>query len=368
MSGYAQEPPQRHGDIAKTGILLINLGTPDAPTAKALRPYLKEFLSDPRVIEIPRLLWWPILNLIILNLRPKQSAKKYAAIWTEQGSPLRIHTETLAKLLRGYLGQIIKTPLVVDYAMRYGAPSIATTITNMKNLGCDKILAVPLYPQYAASSTASAFDALFAALKAIRNTPAIRTVKHYHDHPKYIDALAQNVRDYWMKNGRPDKLLMSFHGVPRFSLDKGDPYHCECHKTARLLAQAIPLKPEDYLVTFQSRFGKTEWLQPYTAVTLEQLGKKGVARVDVICPGFVCDCLETLEEIAIEGKVSFLKSGGKEFHFIPCLNKRPDWVAALSQIVLDNLGSWVSKDYDAATAQAAANASRDRARALGAKN
>ena len=320
------------------------------------------------MVEIPRILWWPILNLIILNLRPKQSAKKYAAIWTDQGSPLKINTDIQAKLLRGYLGQVVKSPLIVDYAMRYGSPSVAQVMGNLKKQGCDKVLAVPLYPQYASSSTASAYDALFDALKTMRNTPAVRTIKHYHDHPGYIAALAQNVRDYWMKNGRSEKLIMSFHGVPRFSLDKGDPYHCECQKTARLLAEAIPLKPEQYLVTFQSRFGKAEWLKPYTAATLVELGKKGVGRVDVICPGFICDCLETLEEIAIEAKTSFLNAGGKEFHYIPCLNKRPDWITALSKIVLENLGSWASKTFDHATAQAAAEASRNRAIVLGAKS
>ena len=223
---YSPEPPYTHGTMPKLGILLINLGTPEAPTAAALRPYLKQFLSDPRVIEIPRLAWWPILNLIILNTRPKKSALKYAQIWTPEGSPLLVHTQKQAKLLQGYLGERTRTPFVVDFAMRYGSPSVDSVLEKLKVQGCDRILVLPLYPQYAASSTGTALDAVFASLAKMRNQPALRTVKHYHDHPGYIAALAQSINDYWMQNGRPDKLVMSFHGIPKFSLDKGDPYHC----------------------------------------------------------------------------------------------------------------------------------------------
>ena len=357
------EPPYSHGSIGKTGILLVNLGTPDAPTAQAVRPYLKQFLSDPRVVEIPRALWWLILNGFILNTRPKKSAEKYAQIWTPEGSPLQVHTERQAKLLLGFLGERIKPAPVVEYAMRYGNPAIAEVLGRMKQQGCERILVLPLYPQYAASSTASVFDAVFEQLKKMRNTPAIRTVKHYHDHPGYIAALAQNVRDYWMKTGKPEKLVMSFHGVPRFSLDKGDPYHCECHKTARLLAEALKLDASQYQVCFQSRFGRAEWLKPYTAATLEQLGKQNTQRVDVVCPGFVADCLETLEEISIEGRTIFIQAGGREFHYIPCLNERNDWIHALADIALTNLQGWMGLE---ATAEQAAQ-SRQRARDLGAK-
>ncbi len=362
---FSPEPPYPHGTLPKVGVLLINLGTPAAPTAAAVRPYLKEFLSDPRVIEIPRLAWWPILNLIILNTRPKKSAKKYAQIWTEEGSPLLVHTQRQTKMLQGYLGERTRTPMVVDFAMRYGTPSVESVIDKLKAQGCDRILAIPLYPQYAASSTGSALDAVFAALAKSRNMPALRSIKHYHDHPGYIAALAQNVNDYWMQNGRPDKLVMSFHGVPKFSLDKGDPYHCECQKTARLLAEQIGLKPEQFLVTFQSRFGRAEWLKPYTQATLEALGKKGTQRVDVICPGFVADCLETLEEIAMECKTAFISAGGKTFHYIPCLNERPDWIRALTDIALANLQGWLSDDP--AQLKQAAELSRSRALGLGAK-
>ena len=341
---YSPEPPYMHGAIPKLGILLINLGTPTAPTAAALRPYLKEFLSDPRVIEIPRFAWWPILNILILNTRPKKSAEKYAKIWTQEGSPLLGHTQKQAKLLQGYLGERTRTPLLVDYAMRYGAPSVESVLKKLHDQGCDRILVIPLYPQYAASSTGSALDAVFAALGKMRNLPALRVVKHYHDDPGYIAALAQSVNDYWMQNGRPDQLVMSFHGVPKFSLDKGDPYHCECQKTGRLLAAHLGLTPEQYTLTFQSRFGRAEWLKPYTQATLEKLGKNGTQRVDVICPGFTADCLETLEEIAIECRTAFLTSGGKEFHYIPCLNERSDWMRALTDIALDNIHGWLVND------------------------
>ena len=229
--------------------------------------------------------------------------------------------------------------------MSIGTPSVSEVLERMKENGCERILVLPLYPQYAASSTASAFDGVFSELGKMRNAPAIRTVKHYHDHPGYIAALAQNVRDYWSHNeGRPDKLVMSFHGVPRFTLDKGDPYHCECQKTGRLLADALELSSDQYQICFQSRFGKTEWLRPYTTEILTQLGQQNTRRVDVVCPGFVSDCLETLEEIAMEGKALFMQAGGHEFHYIPCLNERDDWIQALAEIALNNLQGWLGPE------------------------
>jgi len=338
---YQTEPAFSHGTPVKTGVLLINLGTPDAPTAKAVRPYLKEFLSDPRVVEIPKPIWWLILNGVILNVRPKKSAAKYATIWTKEGSPLRVHTAKQAALLQGYLGERTKAPLVVDYAMRYGNPSIPSVLRKLKEQNCQRILIVPMYPQYAASSTATAFDVVFDELRQMRNTPALRTIRNYHDHPGYIKALANNINEYWMKHGRPDKLVMSFHGVPRYTLEKGDPYHCECHKTGRLLAQELGLKPEQYTLSFQSRFGKAEWIKPYTTATLLELGKQKTKRVDVVCPGFVADCLETLEEIAQEGKEDFQHAGGGEYHYIPCLNERNGWMHALTDLVMDNLQGWL---------------------------
>jgi ferrochelatase len=357
------ESPYTHGTPSRIGVLLINLGTPAAPTAPAVRAYLREFLSDPRVVEIPRPVWWVILNLFVLTTRPKQSAERYAQVWMGEGSPLKVHTERQTTMLRGYLGERVKFPLVVDCAMRYGTPSIADKLQQLKAQNCDRILLLPLYPQYSASTTATAFDEAFARLAQMRNQPAVRTVRHFHDHTGYIGALAQNIRDYWMKNGRPAQLVMSFHGVPRFTLDKGDPYHCECQKTGRLLAEALQLKPEQYHVTFQSRFGRAEWLKPYTAEVLTRLGKQKTERVDVVCPGFVADCLETLEEIAIEGKTLFIQAGGREYHYIPCLNERDDWIQALTDIVLKNLLGWASSDSDEAL-----ESSRLRAMAMGAKS
>jgi len=359
---YQIEPSFAHGTPAKTGILLVNLGTPDAPTAKAVRPYLKEFLSDPRVVEIPRAIWWLILNGIILNIRPKKSAAKYALIWMPEGSPLRVHTAKQTALLQGYLSQRTRAPFVVDYAMSYGKPSIAGAMQKLKEQNCRRILVVPMYPQYAASSTATVFDLVFGAMQKMRSMPAIRTIRNFHDNPGYIKALAGNINDYWMKNGRPEKLVMSFHGVPQYTLDKGDFYHCECHKTGRLLAQELGLKQEQYTVSFQSRFGKTEWIKPYTTTTLVELGKQKTKRVDVVCPGFVADCLETLEEIAIEGKNDFRRAGGGEYHYIPCLNERNDWIHALADLVVDNLQGWLVEPDAAELEQG-----RLRALAMGAK-
>jgi ferrochelatase len=349
---YQTEPAYAHGTPERTGILLINLGTPDAPTPQAVRTYLKEFLSDPRVVEMPRALWWLILNGIILNTRPKKSAAKYASIWQKDGSPLRVHAEKQTALLQGYLGRLTKAPFVVEHAMRYGNPSIPAALRKLKAQNCQRILVVPLYPQYAASTTATATDVVYRELQAMRNTPALRTIKHFHDHPGYIKALAGSINDYWMKHGRPEKLLMSFHGLPRYTLDKGDPYHCECQKTGRLLAEQLGLKPGQYEISFQSRFGNAKWLQPYTTATLKEWGKQKLRRVDVVCPGFVADCLETLEEIAQEGKEDFQHAGGGEYHYIPCLNDRADWLHALTAMVLDNLQGWLIEPDKAALEQA----------------
>ena len=361
MARYAPEPPQQHGTARRTAVLLVNLGTPTAPTAAALRPYLKQFLWDPRVVEIPRLVWWLILNGIILTLRPAKSAAKYAKVWMSDGSPLKVHTERQAKLLKGALGEAGAPEVVVAWAMRYGRPAIASTLDQFKRDGVERVLVVPLYPQYAASTTASVMDDVADWVKRSRNPPELRFVKHFHDHPGYIAALTASVREHWAVNGKPDKLVMSFHGLPRRSLDLGDPYYCECQNTGRLVAEALGLTEKNYLITFQSRFGKAEWLQPYTQPTLEKLGAGGTARVDVICPGFVADCLETLEEIAMECKAAFLSSGGKEFHYIHCVNERPDWIAALRDLVSIHLSGWpISAQGDTAAAA--------RARALGATN
>lgn len=274
MAYYNPEPPFSHGDQLKVGILIANLGTPDAPTAKALRPYLRQFLSDTRVVEVPRAIWWFILNGIVLLIRPKKSAAKYAQVWTNEGSPLLVHAQKQTQLLRGFLAQKIKSPFAVEIGMSYGNPSMQSAMEKLKAQHCDRILLFPLYPQYAASSTAAAFDSVWHTLLKMRNVPGIRTIRSYHDHSAYIAALAKSVQAHWQIDGKPSKLVMSFHGVPKVHLSKGDPYHCACQKTGRLLAEALSLGQDDYVIAFQSRFGKQEWLKPYLAATLEDLGKK----------------------------------------------------------------------------------------------
>lgn len=365
---FRKEPPFTHGTAQQTAVLLVNLGTPDAPTPAAVRRYLKEFLSDPRVVEIPRAVWAPILHGIILPFRSAKSAAKYASIWEADGSPLKLHTERQATLLRGYLGERGHR-VQVAYAMRYGSPSIPQVLQQLQEQGCSRILVLPAYPQYAGSTTASVYDAVFSHYAGQRNVPELRMVKHYHDHEAYIEALRRSVLAHWEMHGRPEKLLMSFHGVPRRTLELGDPYHCECHKTARLLATQLGLAEDQYLVTFQSRFGKAEWLQPYTAPTVRKLAEQGIKRIDVMCPGFVADCLETLEEIDMEVRQEFLVAGGREFHYIPCLNESPAWIHTLSNIAEEHLLGWPTMSNAAARdAQERDLAiSRKRAQELGAK-
>ncbi|MDE2430723.1 MAG: ferrochelatase [Burkholderiales bacterium] len=336
---FFTEPEHSHGKISKTAVVLINLGTPDAPTTSAVRRYLKQFLWDRRVVEVPRAIWWCILHGIILPFRSSQSAKKYAAIWTKDGSPLKVHTEKQALLLKGYLGER-GHEVHVSYAMRYGSPSIPSVLQKLKAEGYERLLILSAYPQYSATTTASNFDAVFQYFQQVRNVPELRLVKNYHDHDAYILALKQSVLDHWQHHGRPEKLVMSFHGLPKTFLLRGDPYHCECYKTARLLAEQLGLSKDDYVVTFQSRLGRAEWLQPYTAPTVQQLAKSGVKRVDIICPGFIADCLETLEEIAIEVRATFLEAGGKEFNYIPCLNESPAWMRGLAEIAEQHLIGW----------------------------
>lgn len=363
---FAPEPAFIHGAppkaVATTAILLCNLGTPDEPTAPALRRYLAEFLSDTRVVEIPRALWWLILHGIILRIRPKKSAAKYASIWMSEGSPLKVWTQKQALMLRGYLGVRGHT-VEVRYAMRYGKPSIASQLDQLKADGVTRVLILPAYPQYSGTTTASVFDAVYSWAAKVRRIPEFRFINHYHDDTGYIAALAGKIRAHWQQNGQAELLVMSFHGVPERTLKLGDPYHCECHKTARLLAEKLGLSKDRYKVTFQSRFGKAKWLEPYTEPTLIKLTQAGVKSVDVVCPGFTGDCLETLEEIAMEGRHAFLQAGGQTFNYIECLNDSPQWLAALSELCIRHMGGW-----DTATAadpQALAD-SRARAKGLGA--
>ena len=358
---YAAEPPWQHGAAPRTAVLLCNLGTPESPTPAALRRYLAEFLADPRVVEIPRALWWPILHGIVLRTRPRRSAAKYARIWLPEGSPLRVWTERQARLLTGYLGER-GHPVRVRWAMRYGSPSIAAALDALKREGATRVLVLPLYPQYSAATTASAFDAVQAWAARTRALPELRFVNRYHDEPLYIRALEERVREHWRREGQSERLVLSFHGMPERTLRLGDPYHCECLKTARLLGERLQLPDGRLLVTFQSRFGRARWLEPYTEPTLRRLAAEGVRRVDVMCPGFAADCLETLEEIGIEGRAAFLGAGGREFHYIECLNDQHAGIAALAELTIRHLQGWPTGAVDAG----ALEARRQRARAAGA--
>jgi len=361
---FATEPPYQHGQPARTAVVLCNLGTPDAPTAPALRRYLAEFLSDPRVVEIPRLLWWPILHGVILRVRPAKSAAKYASIWLPEGSPLKVWTEKQAKLLQGHLGER-SHHLAVRYAMRYGNPSIASVLDELKAEGVTRVLLLPAYPQYSGTTTASVIDAVTAWSGRQRHVTELRFVNRYHDDAGYVRALARSVREHWQANGRTQKLVMSFHGVPERTLLQGDPYHCECLKTGRLVAQELGLGRDDYVVTFQSRFGKAKWLEPYTEPTLIALAQQGVKQVSVICPGFTSDCIETLEEIDMEGRAAFLGAGGERFDYIPCLNDRAEWIRALADVAEQHLQGWPTRER---ASEAERAVSRERALAAGATN
>ena len=360
----APQPRYTPGSAERCAILLVNLGTPDAPTARALRRYLAQFLWDPRVVEIPRPIWWLILHGVILRRRPARSAAKYAAIWTDAGSPLLTWTVRQAEALQAQLRDRGHAVLVRP-AMRYGSPALDQTLDALRADGVTRLLVLPLYPQYAAATTASTIDAVADWARRTRRLPELRFVNHYHDDPGYIAALAASVRAHWQARGRGQKLVMSFHGVPARSLALGDPYHCECHKTGRLLAEVLGLAKDDYLVTFQSRLGRAKWLEPYTEPSVKKLAAEGVHHIDIICPGFAADNLETLEEIAMEAKQAFLQAGGRQINFIPCLNDRPDWIAALGDLAERHLQGWPTlahTDVDTAARQA----QRQRALATGA--
>jgi len=328
--------PIDHPPVAepKIGVLLINLGTPDAPEARAVRRYLAEFLSDPRVIEIPRFAWKPILHGVILRTRPKKSAEAYNKIWTNEGSPLRVIAQRQADALRKRMPN-----LSIHYAMRYGHPGIAAAIEGMIKEGCDRILAAPLYPQYCAATTATANDALFGALARLRWQPAVRTLPPYYDDPAYIDALAISLeRQLGTLKFDPDRLMLSFHGMPERTLALGDPYHCHCQKTARLLSEALG---RDVDVTFQSKFGRAKWLEPATDTTLAAYPKRGVKRVAIAAPGFASDCIETLEELGIRGRETFMHAGGQNFALLECLNDSAEGIAMLERLISRELAGWL---------------------------
>ena len=338
MPKYQATPEFVHGSPAGTGILLVNLGTPEAPTAPAVRRFLKQFLSDPRVIEYPRLLWWLILNGVILRIRPSRSAAAYREIWTEEGSPLMLHSRDIANGVRKRFAG--SDNIHVELAMTYGEPSIGSAIDKLQAAGAWRLLVLPLYPQYSGTTTASVFDAVSNKLQTMRWVPETRFINQYHDEADYIAALASSIREHWQENGRGDHLLLSFHGVPQYTLDGGDPYHCHCQKTGRLVAEALDLAEDDWTLSFQSRVGREEWLKPYTDATVRELGKNGVKSLDVVCPGFSTDCLETLEEIAMQNADFFIEAGGESLNYVPALNARDDHIGFLSGLIRRHIAGW----------------------------
>jgi protoporphyrin/coproporphyrin ferrochelatase len=324
----------------KVGVLLTNLGTPDQPTPAALRRYLKEFLSDRRVVDLPRWLWWFILNGIILNTRPKRSAKNYQKIWLEQGSPLLWVSKQQMSLLDGLITERLAghgIDVFLALGMRYGNPSILSALTQLKQQQVDELIVLPLYPQYCSATTASTLDAVVDAWKQERNILPFNFINNYHDHPYYINALVASIRDHWRVHERGERLIFSFHGIPKRYSEEGDPYYSQCLQSADLVAKSLGLSQQDYLVCFQSRFGKEEWLQPYTDKTLIELAQQGVKRLDICCPGFAADCLETLEEIVQEGAETFCNGGGEQLRYIPALNSSDEHIALMGTLIEDRL-------------------------------
>ncbi|MDX1705720.1 ferrochelatase [Pseudidiomarina sp.] len=345
---FRGSPSFSHKQPDRVGVLITNLGTPQQPTAPALRTYLREFLSDPRVVEVPRVLWWLILNGVILRIRPRRSAAAYKTVWTDRGSPLLFYTEDQAQALQKSLRQQHGEDVIVRFAMRYGQPSIAAGLQQLFDEGARKLVILPLYPQYCGATTASTFDAVARDFTKRRWVPDLRFISHYHDYEPYIEACAQRILRFWEQHGKPQKLLFSYHGVPKKFLLKGDPYHCECHKTTRLIAERLGLDKSEYMTTFQSRFGREEWLQPYTDKTLKALPEQGVKKVQVVCPGFSADCLETIEEIGEENREYFIEAGGEDYAYIPALNAEPAHIDALAGLINRTIQDWLPLPHDEA--------------------
>jgi ferrochelatase len=356
----------RHDAPESLGVLLLNLGTPDAPTIPAVRRYLAEFLWDHRVVEIPRPIWWLILHGVILRVRPARSARAYQSVWTERGSPLLEISRRQAEGLQGLLTDRLPGPVRVALGMRYGNPSIPAALAELRAAQVRRLLVLPLYPQYSATTTASTFDAVTQELSRWRWIPELRFVNQYHDERAYIDALAQSIRDHWEAHGEPERLLFSFHGIPKDYFLNGDPYHCHCHKTARLVAETLGLEPRRWTLSFQSRVGTKEWLRPYTDETLKAWGAEGVGSVQVVSPGFSADCLETIEEIGVENRDYFQTAGGGDYGFIPCLNDRRDHLEMLAGLIRRHIAGWPEAEAAGGDAAAELAARADRARALGA--
>lgn len=368
MSRFNSQPAYEHGLPESLGILLINLGTPDEPTTEAVRHYLADFLSDPRVVELPRAIWWLILHGYILRTRPAKSAMAYQKVWTEQGSPLLLHTKDIAHAVQEKLSVRLSGAVHVEMGMSYGKPSIPDALQKMFDQCVRRVIVLPLYPQYSGTTTGSVFEAVCKVLAKRRWVPELRFINHYHDSAGYIAALTSSIRDFWDMHGRGERLLMSFHGVPKRTLMDGDPYHCHCQKTARLVAEALELSDDDWQISFQSRVGREEWLRPYTDETLVEWGRAKTGKIDVVCPGFAADCLETLEEIEMQNAAAYLASGGGELRYIPALNARDDHVAFLSRLVEKHIAGWpeASTDWNLSDAARQLDKSLQRAREKGA--
>lgn len=340
MSRYSAKTQFNHRQTPRLGILLANLGTPDAPTPRALRKYLAQFLADPRIVELPRLLWRIILHGVILRLRPARSARLYKKIWTDDGSPLLVYAQRQTEGVRQRLQARVPGPVSVELAMRYGEPATDAALRRLREQGAERLLILPLYPQYSGATTGSSFDAIAAELTRWRWVPELRFIGQYHDDARYIQCLANCVREHWQARGRGEKLLFSFHGTPERYLLQGDPYHCQCQKTARLVAEQLGLADGAWQVSFQSRFGKARWLQPYTDATIAACGDQGLKTIDVICPGFSADCLETLEEIEGENAEVFRHAGGGALRYIPALNDRAEHLDMLTDLLLEHAQGW----------------------------
>ena len=367
MPRYTSSPDYEHGLPEALGVLLVNLGTPAAPTASAVRRYLAEFLADPRVVEVPRPIWWLVLHGYILRTRPARSAEAYAKIWTEQGSPLLLHTQDIANAVQEKLAARLSGAVHVEVGMSYGEPSLRNALQRLHDQYVRRLVILPLYPQYSGTTTGSVFDAVTRLLAKRRWVPELRFINHYHDAAGYVSALATSVRDFWDVHGRGERLLMSFHGVPKNTLMAGDPYHCQCQKTARLVATSLELQDEQWGLSFQSRVGRAEWLRPYTDDTLKAWGRAGDGDIDVVCPGFSADCLETLEEIELQNAALYKEFGGGKLRYIPALNARDDHVAFLSRLVEKNVGGWpeASPDWSLSDTARQLEKSRQRAQEMG---
>ena len=366
---YLGKSDYNHASPEKLGVLITNLGTPEAATPSALRKYLAEFLWDPRVVEFPRPLWWLVLNLVILRIRPRRSAATYAKIWTKEGSPLMAHTKSQLIALKKKFAANKFGHIEVDFAMRYGTPSIESALLKMQEKNVTRLVVLPLYPQYSGSTTGSTFDAIANTFSKLRWMPELRFVNQYPDDEKYINACANQIKSYWATHQQNQVLLFSFHGLPKRYLLAGDPYHCQCYKTARLIAEELQLNESQWKLTFQSRFGREEWLQPYTDKTLEAMAKENIKSVDVFCPGFSADCVETLEEIDMLNREIFLDAGGEEFQYIPALNDNEDHVEAIYQLAMNHMQGWSAAltGFDVNKQQQENLLSQQRAKKLGAE-